>query len=42
MPHIRMKDGMNAEPSWRRQAMRPASLTMTLAQKPKKMPAGDN
>ena len=41
MPQPRMKDGMNAEPSCRRQAMAPTSLTMTLAQKPKKIPAGD-
>ena len=42
IPHIRTKDGINAEPSWRRQAMLPVSLTMTLAQKPKKIPAGDS
>lgn len=38
MPTPRMKEGMNAEPSWSRQAMSPVSLTMTLAQKPRKMP----
>jgi hypothetical protein len=41
IPQARMKDGMNAEPSCRRHAISPASLTMTLAQKPKKIPAGD-
>ncbi len=30
---------MKAEPSSRRQAMSPISLTMTLAQKPRKIPA---
>lgn len=34
-----MKDGMNAEPSWSRQAIRPVSLTATLAMRPRKMPA---
>lgn len=40
IPQPRMKDGMKAEPSWRRQAIAPVSLTITLAQKPKKIPAG--
>lgn len=39
MPSMRTKDGMNAEPSCKRQDIRPVSLTMTLAQKPKKIPA---
>ena len=42
IPQPKMKDGMNAEPSWRRQAMRGTSLTMTLAQKPKKIPASNH
>jgi hypothetical protein len=39
MPQPRMKDGMKAEPSCSRQAIFPVSLTITLAQNPKKMPA---
>jgi hypothetical protein len=34
-----MNDGMKAEPSWSLHAIRPVSLTMTLAAKPKKIPA---
>lgn len=41
IPAARMKEGMKAEPSWSRHAMRPVSLTMTLAQKPKKIPKND-
>lgn len=40
MPSMRTKDGMKAEPNCRRQALSPTSLTMTLAAKPRKMPAG--
>ena len=42
MPNMRMKDGIKAEPSWRRQAILPVSLTITLAAKPRKIPAGDD
>ena len=40
MPSMRMKDGRKADPSCRRQAIRPVSFKMTLAAKPKKIPAG--
>jgi hypothetical protein len=35
---MRKNAGMNAEPNCKRQEMLPVSLTMTLAQKPKKIP----
>lgn len=39
IPAMRMNEGMKAEPSCSRQEIRPVSLTMTLAQKPRKIPA---
>lgn len=41
IPMPRMKDGMKADPSCRRQAILPVSLTMTLAQKPRKIPTSE-
>lgn len=42
IPIPRMKDGMKADPSCRRHAIRPVSLTITFAQNPKKMPSSSH
>ena len=38
MPHSKMKDGMKAEPSCKRQEMAPVFLTITFAANPRKIP----
>ena len=40
IPMARMKEGIKAEPNWSLQAILPVSLTITLAQKPRKIPMG--